>query len=90
MIRTILYTLFILPEFYLNNMSDKEFIKKLGKRIKTLRKEKGLSQVGFAYDCGFEGSNLNRIESGNTNPSVKTLRIIARNLGVEFVDLFRF
>lgn len=90
MIEIILMTFFIFRQFNLDNMSDNEFLKRLGKRIKKLRKDAGHSQVNFAYDCGFEGSNMNRIESGNTNPSVKTLRIIAKQLKVEVKDLFDF
>lgn len=54
------------------------------------RNEQGLTQAELAQRCGIKQSNLSRIESGNGNPSLETLRRIARGLGkvltIGFVD----
>jgi len=70
--------------------TEKAFIKKLGKRIVALRKEKNLKQIDLAIKINIEDSALRRIESGRTNPTVKTLLRIAEGLEVEFLDLFGF
>ena len=54
-------------------MTIEEFAIKLGIRIKALREERGLSQQQLASKCDFEKSNMSRIESGNTIPSLKSL-----------------
>lgn len=69
---------------------DAEYLKKLGKRIKTLRKEKCIKQVDLAYQCDIEKQSMSRIEAGNTNPSVLLLRKIADLLGVSVSELLDF
>lgn len=71
-------------------MSEKEFLRKLGKNIKKIRKSKGIKQIELAYDCDFEGSNMSRIEAGRINISVKLLLKIAKSLDVDFKDLIDF
>jgi transcriptional regulator with XRE-family HTH domain len=71
------------------NKDDEIFLKKLGERISTLRKEKGLSQVQFGYRLEIEKSNMNRIESGNTNPTILTLKNICQELQIDIFELFK-
>jgi len=61
---------------------------KLGQTIRTLRKERGLTQIELAYRCNMEPSNLNRIEAGRTNPTVRSLTLIANGLEVKLSTLF--
>jgi len=74
------------------NKRDKveaEYLKKLGARIKTIRKEKHIKQVDLGYSCDIEKQSMNRIEAGKTNPSILLLRKIAEILEVsvgEFLD----
>ncbi len=75
------------------NKRDKveaEYLKNLGKRIKTIRKEKGIKQVDLAYACDIEKQSMSRIEAGNTNPSVLLLRKIAEFLEVKVSDFLDF
>ncbi|MFY0630007.1 MAG: helix-turn-helix transcriptional regulator [Flavobacteriaceae bacterium] len=74
------------------NLSKKEeeFIKNLGKHIVVLRKEKKLKQIDLATKINIEDSALRRIESGRTNPTIKTLLRIAQGVEVEFTELFNF
>ena len=69
-------------------MKESDFLICLGKRIRALRQEKGLSQQQLATDCDFEKSNLSRIESGKTNPTTLTLLKIANALHIEIFKLF--
>ena len=63
-----------------------QFIKKLGKLVKKLRKTRtDLSCRKFDYS--FElGGNLNRIENGKINTSITVVYKIAESLGMKFSD----
>lgn len=72
-------------------MKDKEQLQELiGNRIKEIRESKNISQQNLAYACGFEKSNMARLESGRTNPTIFTLKKIADNLNVKLPDLVTF
>lgn len=54
--------------------------KKLGKRIRELRENKGFSQEAFADACGLNRVHMSDIERGQVNLSIATLKKIADNL----------
>ena len=60
----------------------------VGKQICTLRKQLKLTQASLASSAGMEESALQRIESGRTNPTIKTLYKVSKALNVEIKDLF--
>lgn len=60
---------------------------KLGKRIKNLRRKKGLSQEKLAAEAGLHRAYLWEVEKGR-NISVKTAYKIARALGIGLRELF--
>lgn len=62
----------------------------VGKRIKQLREQKCIEQQDFAAMCNFEKSNLSRLESGRTNPTIKTLSTITKSLNVSLSEFFEF
>lgn len=71
-------------------MTDKEELQRaIGKRIKELRESKNIAQQDLAAACNFEKSNMARLEAGNTNATIYTLKIIAKNLKVELADLVK-
>jgi transcriptional regulator with XRE-family HTH domain len=70
--------------------SEKEYIKKIGIRIVQLREEQNLKQIDLAIAINIEDSALRRIETGRTNPTIKSLMRIAKGLNVELTDLFDF
>jgi len=56
----------------------------LGKRIKTLRKEKGLSQEKLAKEVGISRVTLSKLENGYfANVSIATLDNVLSILGYE-------
>ena len=59
-----------------------EQIKLIALKIRTLRKARKLTVQELAYRCDIERSNLSRIETGRSNPTVKTLCIICNALDV--------
>lgn len=70
-------------------MKHSDYFKKVGKNIKKLRLEKGMKQIELAYACDFERQNMQRIEAGKTNVTLKTLLIISESLEVDITDLFQ-
>ncbi|MFT5749811.1 MAG: transcriptional regulator with XRE-family HTH domain [Ancylomarina sp.] len=63
--------------------------KNLAKRVKELRKRKGLSQEGLTENSGLSLRTIQRIENGETDPTGETLRRIASALKVnpdELID----
>ena len=64
--------------------------KLLGKRIKELRKNAGLTQEKLAEMINIETTSLSGIESGRHFPSLPTIEKIAHNLNVELKTLFDF
>jgi len=71
-------------------MVDEQFLKKLGENISRIRKEKGITQIELGHRCDFDRSNMRRIESGRTNPTVLTLKKICEGLEVSMEELVRF
>lgn len=74
----------------MQNVKDKIFLQKLGLRIRKIRKLKNLSQldVGVAMDNYAE--QVGRIERGELNVSICTLKKIAERLDVPLSHLFEF
>lgn len=63
----------------------------LGKRIKELRKKKGLSQEQLAEKVGFESFNLiSNVENGYNYPTIQNLEKILKVLGTDFQSVFTF
>ena len=68
---------------------NKLFLEKLAIKLKTIRKEKGLTQDDIALN-GVSRSMISLIELARTDVTVSKLKIIADNLGVKVKDLFDF
>lgn len=66
-------------------------IKKLfGKRVRELRKSKGLSQQELALKAGLDRTYVGHVELGKRNISLENIQKIAKALGVKFKDLCDF
>jgi transcriptional regulator with XRE-family HTH domain len=61
--------------------------RKLGARIRTLRKEVGITQERLAWDCDLDKGYLSQVESGKRLPSVPVLFQLAHRLGVQAADI---
>ena len=73
-------------------MEKSEILHLVGKRIKELRESKGISQVELVGKMQgvIDPTNISRIESGRTNPTVFTLFRIAEALDVKAHALLDF
>jgi len=65
------------------HLTKEAYLKQLGARIRTLRIAAGYSNhEKFAYKYGFGRAQINRYETGKTEPGTYTLRRICVALGV--------
>ena len=68
-----------------------ENLKKFGRRVIELRRKKGFtSQIDFALKAGMDRTYIGGIERGERNPTFEIMEKLAKTLGVEIQDLFRF
>jgi transcriptional regulator with XRE-family HTH domain len=75
----------------MSSVNKSELLKLVGKRIQNLRLSKGLSQVDLVgkMEGDIDTTNISRIESGRTNPTLHTLYRISQALEVELSDLLK-
>lgn len=69
---------------------DEEGLQLLAKRLKEIRAEKDISQEELAYRSELTLSQIARIETTKTNPTISTLFKIIRTLEISPSDLFNF
>ena len=60
----------------------------LGKKIKSLRKSKKISQLNLSIKLGITREHLSKIERGVAYPSVKLLFSILELLNLDYKELF--
>ena len=65
-------------------MENLEIFKQVGKKVQKIRTLKGLSQVDLVgkMEGNIDTTNISRIESGRTNPTLLTLYRLAQALEV--------
>ena len=68
-------------------MDDRDLILKIGKRIKEIRLSKPMTLDELAAAFNMDNANIARLESGNTNPTIRTLYKISRGLKVKLKEL---
>ncbi len=61
--------------------------KRIGQRVKTLRKTRGLTQAQLAAGVGLQRPNISRLETGAHAPSILLLERLAEALHVKIIDL---
>ena len=61
--------------------------KLVGRNIRRVRREKGLTQEEFAERSGFSQQYISGLERGERNPTIVTLYELAQALGVNHVEL---
>lgn len=61
-----------------------------GRRVRQLRKEKGVSQEAFAASIRLDRSYFGSVERGERNVSLENICLIADGLGVTPAELLMF
>jgi transcriptional regulator with XRE-family HTH domain len=62
---------------------------RLGKRIRELRKERGMSQEAFADKCGYTRAYMSRIETGTARLSIDAIEVLSAALRMPLSDIFK-
>lgn len=60
---------------------------RFGRRVRKLRKEKGLSQEAFALECGLDRTYIGGIERGERNVTLRNIEVIATALDMSVSEL---
>jgi transcriptional regulator with XRE-family HTH domain len=63
--------------------------KLVGRNVKRIRQEKGLTQEQLAELSGFSQQYLSGLEQGRRNPTIVSLYELATALGVSHMELVR-
>lgn len=71
------------------NMDDKDFLKKIGIKLKVLRSLKGLSQDDIANRLDIDKSYYSKVERGLTNPTLLYLKKLSEVLDVPTEELVK-
>ncbi len=71
-------------------MDEKKLYESIGKRIKSLREKRGLTQEKLAEKSGLSLDYIGKIEVNINQPGMKALIKIADALNVEMMSLFNF
>ena len=62
---------------------------KLGKNLKRIRTEKGISQGDIVRSMGMDRAFVSNIENGKTNPTLATIAKLAKAVGVSVGELMK-
>jgi transcriptional regulator with XRE-family HTH domain len=69
------------------NEEEKEYLKKIGHRIRDFRIDAGLSQEKLGFACDLDRTYIGSVERGERNISVLNLRNISEALKLRPEDL---
>ena len=72
------------------NTKDHKFLKQFGENLRHLRKKQDFTQESLAYAADLSLSQIGRIERGEINPTICTLKVLADTLDIELSILFEF
>ena len=71
-------------------IKDEEYLQAFGSHLRKIRKSKGLSQEKLAYKADLSLSQIGRIERGEINPTICTIKVIAEALEVKITIMYDF
>lgn len=69
---------------------DEKYIKAFGEHLRKLRLSKDMAQEELAHRCDIPLSQVGRFERGVRSPTLSTILILAKGLGVEPKALLDF
>ena len=65
-----------------------KILERIGKKIKSIRKNSGLTQEKLAEKINVHPTYIGKIESGKNNPSILLLYKLSKALKIKLSDLF--
>ncbi len=76
---------------YFNNESgwnDKVYLQEIGKRLKSMREDRNISQADLARITGMKVPNISVIECGKSNPQLLTILRLVGAMGGNLTEIF--
>lgn len=70
-------------------MKKEVLLKDLGAKIRTIRKEMGITQEQLAHSIGKDQQSIQRLEAGNINPTYVYLQEIAEGLNIPLLEMLK-
>lgn len=78
-------------QFYIvNNVKNEAYIKKFGENLQKIRLQNKMSQETLAFASDIPISQVGRIERGEINTTISTVKAISSALQVTVLTLFDF
>lgn len=74
----------------MNNLRDEIFLKNFGINLKIIRISKGFTQEELSYSSDVSLVQITRLERGIVNPTICTLKCLAKALDIETKQLLNF
>ncbi|MFD1874291.1 helix-turn-helix domain-containing protein [Hymenobacter bucti] len=71
-------------------MKNPALLLSFGAHLRTLRKQRGLSQQALADEADLSWPTIQRVEAGNQSATLEVLAALAEALGLSLSDLLRF
>lgn len=71
----------------IKTMNDRDFLKKIGIKLKVLRSLKGFSQDDIANKLDIDKSYYSKVERGLTNPTLLYLKNLSEVLEIKLEEL---
>lgn len=66
---------------------ERDILESFGRRVRELRKSRGLSQEAFAAECGLDRTYVGGIERGERNVALRNIATIAATLKLSLSEL---
>ena len=70
-------------------VKEKEFIKEFGQRLREIRLSKNLSQEELANTAEIPINQVGRIERGEINTTITTIKVLADAIKIPISEFFR-
>lgn len=67
--------------------SQQKILKKLGEKVNSVRKQKGLTLEQVAFKIGKDRQSIHKLEKGSFNPSYIYLLEVCKGLDIEISEL---
>lgn len=72
----------------MHKIRNEQIIQKVGKNLRRIRSEKGLTQEQLAEESSVSQVQIARIESGKLNTTISTVAALASAMKVDIADFF--
>lgn len=72
----------------MDEAEKKEFLIRIGEQIRRTREKQDVTAAELARLTSTERSLIARIETGRTNPTATTMKVICDALNISFAELF--